>query len=272
MDPRICVQIVDYNSPESLIATLKGQDALVITMANTAPIEQQLKLVDAAAAADVQWVLPNEWGSDTDHPYNLRTGIYDGKLAVRTRIEQLGKSAWIAVVSNQWYEMSLSTNRYGIDIKRRTATLFDKGYTRTTTTTKAQVGRAVARLLSLPVNGGSPSLSDYANKYVYIKSFFLNQIEMLEAVQRNTGTSATDWNITNVDLKQRLNGAYQEFQNGNRAAMLDWISLSNFAPESGNDFAVSRKTANEALNLQPEDLDEATKRAIEQAERLNSHE
>lgn len=253
---------INYDSFDSIVTALQGQDALIITMANTAPAEQQIKLVRAAAAAKVPWILPNEWGSDTSHPYNA--GIYKSKIAIHSLIEELG-SQWIAVVSNQWYEMSLSTGRYGIDVKNKTATFYDDGETRTTTTTKSQVGRTVARLLSLPVTGPSPSLSDFANQYIFVKSFFLSQKEMLEAVLKNTNTTVSDWTINKVNLGEFLETGRRKAQEGSHTAMLDWVSASNFAPDSGNDFATSKRTVNETLNLPEENLDEATQRAIVEA-------
>ncbi|CAF1544241.1 unnamed protein product [Didymodactylos carnosus] len=58
------VKKVNYNNPSSLVEALKDQEVLVITMAATAPKEQQTKLIEAAAAANVPWVLPNEFGGD----------------------------------------------------------------------------------------------------------------------------------------------------------------------------------------------------------------
>ena len=263
------VKTVDYDEPASVVDALKGQEALVITMANTAPDTQQLVLVKAAADAGVRWILPNEWGSDTAHPYNQRAGVYRNKQAVRDLIDELRVSSWVAVVSNQWFEMSLSTGRYGIDINRRKVTFFDDGTAKTTTTTKLQVGRAVASLLSLPEDGSSPALSDFAHRHIYISSFLLSQRDMLGAVQRNTNSSPHQWITQSVSLKAALDSTYQALRQGDHAAALEWISASNFAPGSGSDYAATRETANKVLGLPEEDLDEATRRAIREAHLLS---
>jgi hypothetical protein len=58
---------VDYNDHDSLTEALKGHDALIITTSVFAPKETSAKLIKAAAAAGVPWVLPNEFGmSSTD--------------------------------------------------------------------------------------------------------------------------------------------------------------------------------------------------------------
>ena len=54
------VKKVDYGSPASLADAVRGHDALVITMGPMAPPDTQSKLLQAAADADVPWVLPNE--------------------------------------------------------------------------------------------------------------------------------------------------------------------------------------------------------------------
>lgn len=54
---------INYASQDSIVAALQGQDALVITMSVTAPKEQVKQLIEAAAAAGVKWIVPNEWGT-----------------------------------------------------------------------------------------------------------------------------------------------------------------------------------------------------------------
>ncbi|CAF1690831.1 unnamed protein product, partial [Adineta ricciae] len=47
------IKKVNYDDPSSLVEALKGQEVLIITMAVTAPPDQQTKLIEAAAAANV---------------------------------------------------------------------------------------------------------------------------------------------------------------------------------------------------------------------------
>ncbi|KAI4197902.1 MAG: hypothetical protein LQ350_005661, partial [Teloschistes chrysophthalmus] len=60
----LAVKKVDYDDHSALTSALRGQDALVITMGARAPPTQQTKLIEAAAAAEVPWILPNEFGND----------------------------------------------------------------------------------------------------------------------------------------------------------------------------------------------------------------
>lgn len=58
------VKKVDYTQPETVIEALRGQDALIITLSGHA-LNLQKQLIEAAAAAGVAWILPNEWSPDS---------------------------------------------------------------------------------------------------------------------------------------------------------------------------------------------------------------
>ena len=61
-------------------------------------------------------------------------------VATRKLIEDIGKSSFLAVVTGFWYEYSLGKpTNYGIDFVNRTATLFDGGETKISTSTWPQV-------------------------------------------------------------------------------------------------------------------------------------
>lgn len=261
----VTVKKVDYTSQSSLTDALKGQDALIITLGVRSPPDQQTRLIEAAAEAGIPRILPNEYGSDNAHPDIRAVPINSPKTQYREQIEKLGKSSWLGIVNNPWYEYSLAGGWFGIDIKSQTASLYDKGETKTVTTTMPQVGRAVAGLLSLPVSGSSPCLSDYKNNFVYIKSFFISQNEMLASVQRVTGTSPEDWKVTYRDAAQAVKEGYERFNNGDFMGAIDILYGTNFLPGKGGDYAVTKGTANEALGLPEEALDEATERAVDRA-------
>jgi hypothetical protein len=114
MPPGVVVKKVNYNDPSSLVEALKGQEVLVITMAATAPQEQQTKLIEAAATANVPWILPNEFGGDrTEVVMQKDSFIGEAKAKYRDHIEKMGKSFWIAIVCGFWYEFSLAGSSQG---------------------------------------------------------------------------------------------------------------------------------------------------------------
>ncbi|KAF1349140.1 hypothetical protein BDV97DRAFT_377728 [Delphinella strobiligena] len=176
------------------------KDALLITMGVTAPADQENKLIEAAAEANVPWILPNEWGTDTtDESLCNDILIGEAKRKSRDLIKKLGKCSYIAVSTGFWYEWSLAIPlAYGIDFANRTAILYDDGKTRISTSTWPQVGRGVAKLLSLKVHSDgeedhSPCLDQFKNGPLYFSSFTVSQKDMLESALRVTKTSLEDW-------------------------------------------------------------------------------
>jgi hypothetical protein len=124
---------VDYEDVSSITKALEGQDALIITLSTVAPPGTQAKLVEAAAAANVPYVLPNYWGPDLgDEQYADDILAGENERAIRALIEKLGKSAWIGTITGHWYEYSLGLGptTYGMDWKQRKFTFYDDGETK----------------------------------------------------------------------------------------------------------------------------------------------
>ena len=226
----------------------------------TAPPDFQTQLIDAAAAAGVRWVLPNEWGSDTDHPGQNASPIHAAKGGYRRHIEAKGL-CWIAQVNGQWYDFSMAGGNYGIDLLRRHATIYDGGDVQTITTTVAQSGRAAAAVLSLP----PAELERYKNKHMYVSSFLLSQNDMWAAARRATGTTEQDWTVERKDAAATLQEAQEKIAKGDfLGGLLAVIYVSNWKPALGGNYT-AKGLANEHLGLPVEDLDEQTKLALEKA-------
>lgn len=271
----VLVKKVNYDNQSSLIEALQGQDALIITMSVMASPDQQTKLVEAAAAANVPWILPNEFGGD---PLDLEIGkdnfLGVSKAKYRDHIEKLGKSSWIAIACGFWYEFSLAGGpyRYGFDFKSRTVILFDEGDVKINTSTWPQCGRAVASLLGLKVtpdsdDDKSPTLTDFKNKCAYVSSFTISQNDMLESVLRVTRTDLKDWKVTKVSVKEYYKSGLEEFRKGNRIGFGQLLYSRNFFPESSGNFGATKGLHNDVLGLPREDLDEFTKISIQMSEK-----
>ncbi|KAJ2957123.1 hypothetical protein NQZ79_g7133 [Umbelopsis isabellina] len=266
------VKRVDYNDQSSLVDALQGQEALVITLGVFAPRDQQTKLIQAAAAAKVAWVIPNEFGNDNANPKLVEdVPINAAKTQYREEIEELGVSAWLGICCNFWYDYSLGRACFGIDIKNRTATLWDDGNTRINTSTLPQVGRAVANLLSLKVlpdneEDTSPCLSNYKNKFIYISSFCISQRDMLDSVMRVTNTTDQDWKISYRPIQEVYKEGVEKFQTGDFSGMIDVLYGRNFFKDKAGSYELTKGLDNEKLGLPKEDLDQFTKAAVEAVE------
>jgi len=267
----IKVARADNDDHAALVAALKGQDALIITLSVTAPADTSEKLIRAAAEAEVPWILPNEWSPDTEVEgiVNDVPGFQKGPEA-RSLIKELGKSSYLAVATGFWYEWSLAIpSSYGFDITNKSVTLFDEGKTPISTSTWPQVGRAVAALLSLPIKpedgNKEQCLKHFKDSLVYVNSFTLTQNDMLESILRVTGGKREDWSITKEPARERWAKAVEAVKGGERMAYVRQMYTRIFFDDGNGNYEKSRGVANEILGLPKEDLDEATTRAIKRA-------
>ncbi|KAI0129652.1 CipA protein [Xylariales sp. AK1849] len=264
---------VNYDDHSTLVDALKGQEVLIITMSVQAPKDQQSKLVEAAAEAGVPWILPNEWGGDQTNE-SLSNDIFLGPAsrANRKHIEDLGKSSWIGIASNFWYEYSLggTADRYGFDFKTRSVVFFDDGKVPINTTTWPQSGKAVANLLALKTypdgdDDKSTTLSSFKNKFVYISSFCVSQQDMFESVLRVTKTKPGDWKISHENSQERYQNGVEMMREGNLLGFVRAMYTRMFFPDGSGVYETTKGLQNEVLGLQKEDLDEYTKIGIERA-------
>lgn len=217
----MAVNYIDYDSHESIVSALHGQDFLVISLSVMVAPGTQSKLIAAAKDAKVQWIMPNEYGGD---PHNKSvaedTKLPLGYLAIRKEIEDAGLS-FLALSCSFWYEFSLAGTeaRYGFDFDKREVTFFDDGERKITTSTWPQCGRAVRALLDLPIlpkdeNDTQLTLSQFRNDATFIGSFYVSQRDMLNSVMRVTGTKEQDWTIRHENSQARFKRGQEMFAKG----------------------------------------------------------
>jgi tryptophan synthase beta chain len=262
------VASVDYDDEATLVAALKDQQFLIITMAPTAPRDSHSKLVHAAAKAGIPYVMPNGYGADIDDiKLGEETMLGPVAKANRDEVERLGMQ-WVTVCCGFWYEYSLggSETRFGFDFNTRSLTLYDDGNTKNSTSTLPQVGRAVAKVLSLPElpadeHDQSLTLARFLGQGVYVKSFVVSQNDMFESVKRVTGTTDADWKITHEKSKKRYEDGLAQVKAGNLAGFSKMLYARAFYPDNPSNLSV--KAQNELLGLPEESLDEATKAGID---------
>ena len=270
------VKKVDYSDHSSIVEALRGQDALIITMGVMAPKDQESKLIAAAAEAKVPWVFPNEWGFDSDDTEACNDTFQGGaKEKIRALVEELGQSSWIALSTGFWYEWSLAMpSAYGFDFKSRAVTLYDDGETLISTSTWPQVGRAVASLLSLKIhkdedNENIPYLDSFKNSHIFTNSFTISQKDILESVMRVTQTSLDDWKVTMEPSSSRYAMGVEEMKTGNHAGFAKLLYARVLYPNRSANFEKTKGVQNKVLGLPKEDIDQATKAAIQRAKDLN---
>ncbi|KAF5674104.1 isoflavone reductase family [Fusarium circinatum] len=269
----IIVAPIDYSDESTLIAALKNQQFLIITMAPNAPKDTHSKLVQAAAKAGVPYIMPNGYAGDIEQ-VKLGEDTLLGPIAKANRdeIERLGMK-WITVCCGFWFDYSLAggESRFGFDFDKKTLTLYDDGNVKNSTSTLAQVGRAVARVLSLKELSDADNdltVSSFSNRAVYLNSFVVSQRDLFESVKRVTSTSNADWSITHESSKKRYEDGVAQVKRGDMSGFSKLLYARAFSPEDPSD--LSAKAQNELLGLPREDLDEATKDGVALVEVLKS--
>ncbi|KAF6815199.1 oxidoreductase [Colletotrichum sojae] len=257
----VIVKKGSYEDESFLVDAFKGQDVVVLALGLSSAGTAQGPLIRAAGKAGVKWILPTEFGSDTAPTKTFETSpILQHKVAPRKAVEEAGAS-WIAIVNNPWFDWSMAKGLWGIDIKNRTARLYDGGRTKFITTNLPTTGKGTAGVLSLP----DAELEKYRNKPFYLKSFYVSQHDMLGSIQRATGTTDADWKIETVDAAEVVARAEEDAKNGNHFAGLVAFYVNHMREGWGGDYS-AKLTDLSKIGLSEESLDETAKRVVKEVE------
>ena len=85
---------------------------------------------------------------------------------------------------------------------------------------------------------------------------------MLASALRVTGTNESDWTVTKEESKDRFASGLEAVKRGDYSGYSRMLSRI-FFPDGCGDFEHNKGTLNEMLGLPQNDIDEATKVAIE---------
>lgn len=247
-----------------LAEVLKGQDVVILMPPLSHLVQLQEPAIRAAAKVGVPYVFPSEFGPD---PFagqlTEENGLLIAKKSVRDLIEKLGVSSWVSVAVGPWLDAGLKQGLWGIDAKARKATLWRGADAKANTASIAHTGEALAAVLSLP----EADLAKYKNKAVYTPSFHLSQREILEAVQRVTGTTNADWDIQTPDVNDVAKDYEEKIKQGDGVAPYVKFFVTHFLKGHGGDFQNKVETAElkklEQLGLHEENLDQVIKSALQ---------
>jgi hypothetical protein len=254
----IKVAKVDYSSPASITSALQNIDFLIITLVATAPADLHPRIVHAAAAAGVKYIMPNYFGYALSGTTAQRHSdpILDGFERFVNDVRDAGVT-FIALACGFWYEWSLGMGQewYGFDIKNRKVTMYGDGLKKINTSTWGLCGDAVAAILE-------GDLEKWANRAVHVSSFLVSQRDMLDSLHRVLGTSDKDWEIKYQGVEERFEEGIKELQAGDRRGFAKAMYAKSFYPDGRGDFETELGLDNGKLDLKAEGLDEATKRTV----------
>jgi hypothetical protein len=257
---------VDYDDEAALVAALTGQQFLVISLSVLAPHDLHGRIAAAAGKARVPYVMPNAYGCPT--PSVVRDDDFYSHIVLKALEDVAGNgfSAPVALACGVWFEWSMATGErsFGFTIAERKVTFFDDGKRVVTVTTWEQCGRAFAGLLGLPEAGASPSLADYKGGMARVSSFRVSQRDMLDSLHRVLGTTDADWEIRYETTEQRIREGTEAMKRGDFEGRAKALYGLVFDPSTEmSDYAAQGGLVNDVLGLPQEDLDAATKRAVD---------
>lgn len=245
--PSVKTAIVDYDSLDSLVEALRGQDAVVSSLASAA-LSKQLLLVDAAAKAGVRRFLPSEFGSNTVHEKTSQLPCFGDKVAVQKALQKhaaAGNLTYTVVANGPFFDWGIKVG-FIINVKGKTVNLYDGGNRLFSTTTLATIGKAVAGVLKKP--------DETKNRAVYVHDTALTLKQLLELAKKATGPDGWTEEVVSVDdlLRQGWAELKSERPDPNKF-VLKFISASIWGDGYGSYF---EKNDNELLGIKELTADE----------------
>ncbi|KAJ5082013.1 NAD(P)-binding protein [Penicillium argentinense] len=243
---------------------LMGIEALVLCVRTLIP-STQIPFIDAAISAGVKWIIPSEFGTDSGNSeYAAEVPIIPPKVDVQEYLnEQVAKTQsqfmWTGVINGLVLDWSLPRGVLGIDTSGKKVVLLDQGAAKVNMTTLPTIGRAVVSLLELSFE----QRLMFANKLVYISSFCISQVDLLESVQRVTSSPQSAWEVQYQDTEEKLATGKEKLKQGDAFGHADLIYGHVFKEGAGGDYQSRVGVSNEVLSLPKEDLDEEVKRVLD---------
>ncbi|KAH8704927.1 NmrA-like family-domain-containing protein [Talaromyces proteolyticus] len=232
---------------DSLVSVLKGQDAVVSTIAGTALLEQK-KIIDAAITAGVQRFIPSEFGSDTSNPLALDYfPAWGEKVEVRKYLEsKQDQIQWTAVYNGLFFDWGLKVGFISVNAKEKTALIYPKYKdVAWSATNLADVGTAVAQALSPGIAAKT------ANQILRIRTVTVSQSELLAALEELVGSKFT---VTEEDLDAQFQDAKEKLSKGDFSGVGKLITRAIVDPRTGNNFDEAGNVSNGLLELATGDL------------------
>jgi len=255
------ITIPDDLPTDALIPALRGQDALVITMAGSRVAEQK-RLIEAAWHAGVKRIIPAEFGScdSADEKTLQLLPLMEGKRQVREflkewcakpRSQDVGPLTWTALVTGHFFDYGLKCDLLKLDVRKRKAVLVDGGEIPFSATNLATIGRAVVKVLV-------EREEETKDRLLYIQSLRVTQKEVLEALERAMGAK---WVVEERSSEELIAEARPKMLEGDAEALEEVVAVHGVV---ASDWKGKEDFANELLGLEEEDLNEIVKGVVKE--------
>ncbi|KAH7124476.1 hypothetical protein EDB81DRAFT_872328 [Dactylonectria macrodidyma] len=222
--PHVRVVEVDYESHESLVSALQGQDVLVSALGK-AGLYCQARLVDAAFAVNVRRIIQSEFGANLVNPKmrmfptNAPKGSLENQL---TRSCELSNLSYMFIYTNCLLDWAIAS--YG-------ALLVDPNH-KFSTISMATVGHAVVAVLD--------RFDETANRAICVQDIAISRMQLLELVKEVTaGDGGQEWAVVHINTEEAEAQAQAALDKG--AMIIDvlygFAVRAAFAPGYGGHFS-----------------------------------
>ena len=234
---QVKVAKVDYDNVESLTSALKGQDALVSTVA-TAAVKLQENLVDAAIAAGIKRLIPSEFGCDMSNPRARALPAYAQKVKIEEYVQkkcQGTRTSYTFIFNNAFLDFGLDRG-FMLDLKGKKIDLYDGGNNPFTVTPMPFVGAGIVGVLKHP--------DETANKNVRLHGHRVTQRQCLEMAQKFTGKDG--WQVKEVsaeDLQQESYANLKKDPSNVYGWVLGFLKAAAFTEGFGGDYSQNNDNA-----------------------------
>ncbi|PNS19497.1 hypothetical protein CAC42_7341 [Sphaceloma murrayae] len=241
------VQVPDDLPAEALARASHGHDAAVICIPLT-DVDVHLRLATAAARAGVTRYVPADFGSVDAGSARAQelVPLFARKTRVREHLDRLavehGGFTWTSIVSGHFFDWALKSNFMHFDVRGRKAEILGHGAQRSSLSTLARIADATVRILRMAER------EETRNKVLFIQSFCVTQLDILEAVQKATGAK---WEVEWVDVDRYIEENKAKADAGDKQAVEDLVFALGVID---GDWEQRPEFSMDLLGLQNEDL------------------
>ncbi|KAF3400639.1 hypothetical protein DPV78_005408 [Talaromyces pinophilus] len=195
----------DFEDPQSLTASLKGQDAVVSTVGDKGIPGQKL-LIDAAITAGVRRFLPSNFGSNMSNPNSRKLPVFKGKVMIEDYLIEKSKTTdltYTLIYTGGFTDFAIPA-KVIMDFSEYKPTIFNGGDSKFSCTSLPTVGDAVVGVLSHP--------AETQNRAVYVSESFISQNQLLSLAKSLAPNKP--WAPVDADLNVVFAGALERLAQG----------------------------------------------------------
>ncbi|KAI1141451.1 NmrA-like family protein [Hypoxylon sp. FL0543] len=245
---------LDDDLPQhELEKAFRGQDAVVMAT-NFHIFGQESKFVHAAIKAGVKRFIPSDFGSNTRNQNTLDMfPMMTNKARVINGLksEEGSGLTWTAICVGLIVDTGLTTGFFGYDLKHHTATIWDDGNQKFSSSTRTNVAKAVSGVLKHP--------ETTANRYVFVSSFETSMNELLSALEKAQGVK---YSISHTKTEDEIAEGRAALAKGDFMRAHKLMLAANLLPGHGNNFAAEEKLWNDELGVPRESVEEVVARIV----------